>query len=91
MDKKDYKKKENDQPKKIAETFEQMGLKESLLRGIFSYGFEKPSNIQKRAIVPMIEGRDIVAQSQSGTGSKNSFLNFSNFFSFFLIYCKIKL
>ena len=33
-----------------------------------SSGFEKPSAIQQRAIVPLIKGRDLIAQSQSGTG-----------------------
>ena len=45
-----------------------MGLKEDLLRGIYAYGFEKPSAIQQRAIKPIILGRDVIAQSQSGTG-----------------------
>jgi superfamily II DNA/RNA helicase len=45
-----------------------MKLKEELLRGIFAYGFAKPSAIQQRAIVPVIGGRDVIAQSQSGTG-----------------------
>jgi hypothetical protein len=31
-------------------------------------GFEKPSAIQQRAIVPLVKGRDLIAQSQSGTG-----------------------
>src|SRR5689334_19780452 len=44
------------------------GLREDLLRGIYAYGFEKPSAIQQRAILPLIKGRDIIAQSQSGTG-----------------------
>lgn len=44
------------------------GLREDLLRGIYAYGFEKPSAIQQRAIVPLIKGRDLIAQSQSGTG-----------------------
>jgi len=52
----------------VVETFEKMGLKEDLLRGIFSYGFEKPSAIQKRAIKPIITGRDTICQAQSGTG-----------------------
>ena len=33
-----------------------MNLKEALLRGIYGYGFEKPSAIQQRAIMPCIEG-----------------------------------
>ena len=45
-----------------------MGLKDPLLRGIYGYGFEKPSAIQQRAIRPIIDGRDLIAQSQSGTG-----------------------
>lgn len=49
-------------------TFDEMGLKEDLLRGIYAYGFEKPSAIQQRAIKPIILGRDVIAQSQSGTG-----------------------
>jgi translation initiation factor 4A len=56
------------------EQFDDMGLKESLLRGIFSYGFEKPSTIQSRAIVPITEGIDIIAQSQSGTGKTGTFV-----------------
>lgn len=49
-------------------TFEEMGLKDNLLRGIYNYGFVKPSDIQKRALVPIIKGRDVIAQAQSGTG-----------------------
>ena len=45
-----------------------MNLKEELLRGIYAYGFEKPSAIQQRAIVPCIKGLDVIAQAQSGTG-----------------------
>jgi len=50
-----------------------LNMKENLLRGIFSYGFETPSPIQKRAIKPMISGRDIIAQAQSGTGKTGAF------------------
>ena len=45
-----------------------MHLNPDLLRGIYAYGFEKPSAIQQRAILPIIRGRDVIAQSQSGTG-----------------------
>ena len=45
-----------------------MNLKPDVLKGIYSYGFEKPSAIQKRAIVPLAQGNDIIAQAQSGTG-----------------------
>ena len=49
------------------ETFDGMELPEELLRGIYSYGFEKPSAIQQRAIKPTMMGRDLIAQAQSGT------------------------
>lgn len=52
----------------VFSSFDTMGLKEDLLRGIYGYGFEKPSAIQQRAIKPIIQGRDVIAQSQSGTG-----------------------
>jgi ATP-dependent RNA helicase len=49
-------------------SFDEMNLKPDLLKGIYAYGFEKPSAIQQRAIQPIIRGRDVIAQSQSGTG-----------------------
>lgn len=55
-------------------SFEEMGLSEDLLRGIYGYGFEKPSKIQQKAIVPMVKGRDILAQAQSGTGKTGTFV-----------------
>ncbi|XP_015957396.1 eukaryotic initiation factor 4A-3 [Arachis duranensis] len=53
---------------KAIASFEEMGIKEELLRGIYQYGFEKPSAIQQRAVMPIIQGRDVIAQAQSGTG-----------------------
>ena len=55
------------------ETFDNMELREELLRGIYAYGFEKPSAIQQRAIKPMLMGRDVIAQAQSGTGKTATF------------------
>mmetsp|Transcript_122025 Transcript_122025/g.182214 ORF Transcript_122025/g.182214 Transcript_122025/m.182214 type:complete len:411 (-) Transcript_122025:118-1350(-) len=55
------------------ETFDAMELPEELLRGIYSYGFEKPSAIQQRAIKPTMLGRDLIAQAQSGTGKTATF------------------
>lgn len=49
-------------------TFEELNLKHDLLKGIFSYGFEKPSVIQQKAILPIIQGKDVIVQGQSGTG-----------------------
>ena len=48
-------------------------LKVDLLRGIYSYGFENPSLIQKTAILPIIEKRDVIAQAPSGTGKTGAF------------------
>ena len=49
------------------EAFDGMDLPEELLRGIYAYGFEKPSAIQQRAIKPTMNGKDLIAQAQSGT------------------------
>ena len=80
----------------IVESFDAMGLKDELLRGIYAYGsrpgaggrrrrcgadgrpapragFEKPSAIQQRAIMPILKGRDTIAQAQSGTGKTTIF------------------
>ncbi|ELK27104.1 Eukaryotic initiation factor 4A-III [Myotis davidii] len=57
----------------VTPTFDTMGLREDLLHGIYAYGFEKPSTIQQRAIKQIIKGRDVIAQSQSGTGKTATF------------------
>lgn len=54
-------------------SFEEMHLKEDLLRGIYSFGFSAPSAIQSRAITQIISGRDTIAQAQSGTGKTATF------------------
>ncbi|ELP83629.1 eukaryotic initiation factor 4A-10, putative [Entamoeba invadens IP1] len=54
-------------------TFDGMGIKDELLRSIYSFGFDKPSAIQQRAIVPMMKGRNLIAQAQSGTGKTAAF------------------
>ena len=56
-------------------TFDAMGLKEDLLRGIYAYGFEKPSAIQQRAIKPTLLKHDVIAQAQSGTYYYKSFIH----------------
>jgi len=57
----------------VVESFDDMELREELLRGIYAYGFEKPSAIQQRAIVPCIKNHDVIAQAQSGTGKTATF------------------
>ena len=55
-------------------SFDDMDLDDKLLRGIYAYGYERPSSIQSRAIKPLSLGYDIIAQSQSGTGKTATFL-----------------
>eukprot|EP01100_Stratorugosa_tubuloviscum_P013676 TRINITY_DN6_c1_g1_i2.p1 TRINITY_DN6_c1_g1~~TRINITY_DN6_c1_g1_i2.p1 ORF type:complete len:398 (-),score=216.37 TRINITY_DN6_c1_g1_i2:48-1241(-) len=57
----------------IVDSFDNMNLSENLLHGVYSYGFVKPSAIQQRAILPLIAGRDLIAQAQSGTGKTATF------------------
>ena len=54
--------------------WDDLNLNETLLRGIYSCGFEKPSEIQKKAILPIINGNDVIAQAQSGTGKTGCFI-----------------
>ena len=58
---------------KMYDSFDDMGLHDNLIRGIYTYGFETPSKIQQLAIVPMSKHTDILAQSQSGTGKTGAF------------------
>lgn len=73
----------------VVDNFDDMNLKEELLRGIYAYGFERPSAIQQRAILPCIKERDVIAQAQSGKWTENekkiSFRFFSVFFKFFFV------
>ena len=55
------------------ETFDELNLKPDLLRGIYGQGFEKPSIIQQKAILPIIKGNDVIAQALSGTGKTAAF------------------
>jgi translation initiation factor 4A len=54
-------------------SWDELKLKDDLLRGIYAYGFEDPSPIQKKAINPIINGKDVIAQAQSGTGKTGAF------------------
>lgn len=55
-------------------TFESLGLKDNLLRGVYTYGFERPSSIQSNAIPVLMTGVDIIAQAQSGSGKTGTFV-----------------
>ena len=54
-------------------SWDELDINPKLLRGIFGYGFEKPSPIQQKAIKPIISGKDVIAQAQSGTGKTATF------------------
>tara|TARA_B100000575_G_scaffold290196_1_gene293407 strand:- start:780 stop:1916 length:1137 start_codon:yes stop_codon:yes gene_type:complete len=56
------------------DSFENLDIKGDILRGVYSYGFEKPSSIQVKAIPEIIKGKDIIAQAQSGTGKTGAFV-----------------
>mmetsp|Transcript_64764 Transcript_64764/g.187720 ORF Transcript_64764/g.187720 Transcript_64764/m.187720 type:complete len:419 (+) Transcript_64764:20-1276(+) len=57
----------------VLSSFDQIGLKDDLLRGVYAYGFDRPSPVQQRAIRPIMQGRDVIVQSQSGTGKTSVF------------------
>jgi superfamily II DNA/RNA helicase len=59
--------------KPVIQNWDDLNLKNDLLRGIYSCGFENPSEIQKLAIMPIISGNDTIAQAQSGTGKTGAF------------------
>lgn len=48
-------------------------IKSDLLRGIYTYGFENPSAIQKKTFPHIKAGKDIIAQAQSGSGKTGAF------------------
>jgi len=58
---------------KTVSNWDDLELKENLLRGIYSFGFEKPSPIQAKSIGPIMTGKDVIAQAQSGTGKTGAF------------------
>jgi superfamily II DNA/RNA helicase len=54
--------------------FDEMGVSDLILRGIYSYGFEIPSRVQSRAIKALITKKDCIVQAQSGTGKTATFV-----------------
>lgn len=57
----------------MVESWDDFDMNKKVLRGIYSFGFEKPSPIQSKAIKPMMDGKDLLAQAQSGTGKTGAF------------------
>ena len=64
---------DNSEDIKIIDKWDELDIDKHILRGIYSYGFEDPSPIQRKAILPIINKRDIIAQAQSGTGKTGAF------------------
>lgn len=58
---------------KEIDTWDDLEIPSDLLRGIYGYGFEKPSEIQRKSIAPILMGRDVIAQAQSGMGKTGAF------------------
>lgn len=57
----------------VLNSWEDADFNINLLKGIYAMGFDQPSPIQTQSILPIISGRDIIAQAQSGTGKTGSF------------------
>jgi ATP-dependent RNA helicase DeaD len=55
------------------QNFNDLPLSEDVLRGIKALGFKKPSPIQAQSIMPLLEGRDVIGQAQTGTGKTAAF------------------
>lgn len=56
------------------ESFDDLQLKKDLLRGIYGFGYVKPSAIQQQGIKPILLGKDVIAQAQSGSGKTATFV-----------------
>ena len=58
---------------KVISNWDDFDFDDNILRGIYSHGFEKPSQIQQTAILPILEKHDVIAQAPSGTGKTGAF------------------
>jgi translation initiation factor 4A len=54
-------------------TWDDFNMKTEILRGVYTYGFENPSDIQKKTFHHIKSGKDIIAQAQSGSGKTGAF------------------
>jgi ATP-dependent RNA helicase DeaD len=54
-------------------TFRDLGLSEPTLDALAHLGYERPTPIQEQAIPPLLEGRDVIGQAQTGTGKTAAF------------------
>src|SRR5689334_24175893 len=63
----------DDHPSEDAAGFAGMALRPELLHALTSLGYEEPTPIQREAIPPLLEGRDLVGQAATGTGKTAAF------------------
>ena len=57
----------------MSKSFADLGLSEHALHALRDVGYESPSPIQEQAIPPLLEGRDVIGQAQTGTGKTAAF------------------
>ena len=57
----------------ITPGFDSFGLSKPILKALQEVGYETPSPIQAQAIPPLLEGRDVLGQAQTGTGKTAAF------------------
>lgn len=60
-------------PNIIPARWDDFNVKPNILRGIYAYGLENPSEIQKKAIPSILLGKDVIGQAQSGSGKTATF------------------
>jgi len=55
-------------------TFDEFGLNPAILKGVREMGYLRPTPVQEEAIPPILEGRDVMASAQTGTGKTAAFV-----------------
>ena len=63
----------DDMTTEMASDFDQLGLSPEVREAVESVGYETPTPIQARSIPPLLEGRDLLGQAQTGTGKTAAF------------------
>ncbi len=54
--------------------FDRLGLDPALLRAVYAMGYEAPTPIQREAIPPILQGRDVIGTAQTGSGKTAAFV-----------------
>ena len=61
-----------DKMKEPVKKFDDMGLREEVLRGIYGYGYKDPTPVQQKVILPICQGKDTICQSEYGSGKNGA-------------------